>query len=509
MPSIQRKIGVGSAFFVAIIALLALLSYSDLRYLERRIEAGVAAYDFLDAALAIRLEEESFLLSADVQRLRAALAHAGRAKRILASNRQAFLALQAVQEDLDPRALEVLLGDYTQELSRYHALPLESGLLRDQAETRPEKPGKRLVEAAEALAKAERATLAASVKRSQRVLLASIILVGLLGIAAARLLSRFSVRPLSWLEAELTAVGEGRNNQLRPTSQDREIVSVTRAVNRMLDEIQTRNRHLLQSEKLSSLGTLASGVAHELNNPLSNISSSCQILMEELGQQPATDPLEWLALIDRETLRASHIVKTILDFAKENRRDEMEVNLRELMGRSLLLMGLERSSRIKTGAVPTDIWIYADGQKLQQVFINLFKNAIDAGAPTVNIQVRARRMSGKDFRFPRGTVTGKRFCTADSGGQVLVIEVEDDGPGVPPEVLPKIFDPFFTTKDVGQGDGLGLYVTQEIVDLHGGCVGISSRPGRGTRCLICLPLNEWKNTYRKQQPPEGREQTAA
>jgi signal transduction histidine kinase len=264
----------------------------------------------------------------------------------------------------------------------------------------------------------------------------------------------------------------------------------------MLDDIETRNRHLLQSEKLSSLGTLASGVAHELNNPLSNISSSCQILMEELDPRSATGPLEWLQQIDSETQRARHIVKSILDFSKENRLDEMEVNLGQLIRKSLLLMGLEGSPRIETSAIPNDIWIYADGQKLQQVFINLLKNAIDAGGSSVSIEVRARRMNAEDFQFPRGMVTGKRFCTTSSAGRVLVIEVEDDGPGIPAAVLPRVFDPFFTTKDVGHGDGLGLYVTQQIVDLHGGCVGIGSQPGNGTRILVCFPLDEWEKTYR-------------
>jgi two-component system, NtrC family, sensor kinase len=490
MPSIRRKIGLGSFAFAAIIALLALLSYSDLRYLERRIESGVAIYDFLDAVLDIRLEEESFLLSADVQNLQSALAHAGRAKRILASNRQAFLALQTERSGSELRAIEALLSDYSKELSRYRDLPFERGRQSEQAEHVFQHPGERMVRVAEALATAERAALATSIKRSQGALLASIVVVALLGIAAARILSRVSVRPLSWLESELAAIGEGRYSQLRPISLDQEIVSVSQAVNHMLDHIESRNRHLLQSEKLASLGTLASGVAHELNNPLSNISSSCQILMEEIEQRSLTDPLEWLRQIDRETERARHIVKSILDFTKENRVRRTEVNLREIIGRSQLLMGLEGSTKIRTGAVPKDMWIRCDAQKLQQVFINLFKNAIDAGTPTVSIQVRAKTMRGRDFHLPRGMVTGKRYCTADSGGSLLVIEVEDDGPGIPQEVLPRVFDPFFTTKDVGHGDGLGLYVTQEIIDLHGGCVGIGSQPGEGTRFLICLPREE-------------------
>lgn len=416
MPSIRRKIGLGSYALVAIIALLALLSYGDLRYLEQRIESGVAIYDFLDAVLELRLEEKNFVLSADVRNLQAALAYAGQAKSILESNRRAFLALQT---ELELSALEALLRDYAGELSRYRELPLGRGRPVEQEEDGVRQLGERLTTIAEALATAERTELGTSVSRSQRVLLASVIVVALLGIVAAHLLSRVSVRPLAWLEAELAAIGAGRYTQLEPVSRDREIVSVSRAVNRMLGDIATRDRHLLQSEKLASLGTLASGVAHELNNPLSNISSSCQILMEDLEQQSPTNPLVWLEQIDRETERARLIVKSILDFSKENRLRRTEVDLREIISKSLLLMGQNGNARIRTSAVPKDIGIRADTQKLQQVFINLFANAIDAGAPNVNIQVRARTMSGRDFHLPRGMVTGKRFCTADSGGRVL------------------------------------------------------------------------------------------
>jgi len=491
MPSIRRKIRLGSFALVSIIALLALLSYGDLRYLEHRIESGVVIYEFLDAILEIRLEEKNFSLSSDARNKQSALDFAEKAKGILQQNRQAFLALQTESE---LQTLEALLLDYEAELSRYGGPPPGTEMPIGPASAILPQLGERLATIAESLASAERAELGTSVSRAQAALLASVILVALLGIAAAHLLSRFSVRPLAWLESEVAAIGIGRYNQLKPVSQDQEIVSVSRAVNRMLDDIETRNRHLLQSEKLASLGTLASGVAHELNNPLSNISSSCQILMEELEQQSPTDPMEWLGQIDKETERARLIVKSILDFSKENRVRKTKINLRELIRKSRLLLGQAGSSGFLTSAVSKDLSIFADAQKLQQVFINLFKNALDAGGADVTIQVRAQTASARDFHFPQGAVTGKRFCTPASDRRVLVIEVEDDGPGLGPDVLPRVFDPFFTTKDVGHGDGLGLYVAQEIVDHHGGCIGAISQPGKGTRFVMCLPQHEGETT---------------
>lgn len=98
----------------------------------------------------------------------------------------------------------------------------------------------------------------------------------------------------------------------------------------------------------------------------------------------------------------------------------------------------------------------------------------------------------KEHRFPRGTVTGKRFCRGNFNDHVLVIEVEDDGPGIAPDILPRVFDPFSTTKDRGHGDGLGLHVAQEFIDFHGGRIGIRSRSGKGACVQSCLPIDEEK-----------------
>ncbi len=487
MPSIRRKISFGFFALIAIIAFLALFAYSDLRYLERRIGSGVAIYEFLETVLVIRLREKDLLLYASDQDLESALDYAAKAEDILKANRQAFLALQT-EPELD--ALGSLLDEYRHYLAGYGELPLRGAKPTAKAKEALRERGERLTTIAEALATAERAELGASVSRSQWALLGSVVVIALLGIATAQLLSRISLRPLAWLEAELAAIGEGRYNQLNPVSRDQEIVSVSRAINRMIIDIEARNRQLMQSEKLASLGTLTSGVAHELNNPLSNISSSCQILMEEIAQQSNIDPMEWLQQIDQETERARLIVRSVLDFSKESRMRKTETRLREIIDRSLVLMGQKGNFRIDAGDIQQQTTLLADAQKLQQVFINLFQNAIDAGGPKVTIWIRSKTVAGQDFQLPDGAVSGKRFGSANPRGRVVVIEVEDDGPGIPQEVLPRVFDPFFTTKDVGRGGGLGLYVTQEIIDLHEGCISVRSRPGRGASFVICLPCDE-------------------
>jgi len=487
MPSIRKKISFGFYVFVAIIALLTLISYSDLRYLERRIDSGVVIYEFLDAVLEFRLHEKSYLLHYDPQSLQSTLHYAAAAGNILAADKQAFLALR---DEPKLQIMESLLRDYTRLLSEHQALAPNGEPPPPRLMNRAQQLGEQLTTIAESLAQAERVELGRSVSRSQWALLASAVFIALLGTVAGSVLSRVSVRPLAWMEAKLAAIGEGRYSQLEPVSKDLEIVSMSRAVNRMLHEIEVRNRHLMQAEKLVALGTLTSGIAHELNNPLSNISTSCQILMEEIEQHSDADPLEWLGLIDGETERAKRIVQSVLEFSKKNRRREEEVDLGEVIDKSLLLMRQQDNPRIHRGGVPAETKITTDAQKLQQIFINLLRNALDAGGSEVQIRIGAQCIAAADFRLPEGVASGKRVCTANPEGRAVVIEVEDDGPGIAPEILPRVFDPFFTTKDVGHGEGLGLYVTEEIVDLLGGCIGAGNGPRGGARFVVCLPCGE-------------------
>ena len=483
MPSIRQKISLSFYAFAAIVALLSALAFSDLRYLEWRIGSGTAIADFVEAVLELRRYEKNYFLYGTRADLETAATFVDTASGLLGSSRETFLGLAGEASVLQ---VEVALDRYREKLGALGNLAANADLERTRLQDEVRDLGHELAEAAEAVARSDRAELAGTAQRAQGGLVATVILVSLLGIGAARVLSRTAVQPMAWLESKLAAIGEGHFNPVDPLSRDREIVSMSRAVNRMLGEIETRNRQLVQSEKLASLGTLVSGVAHELNNPLSNISSSCQILIEELREGGSDDPLQWLQQIDEETERARRIVQTLLEFSRDRRFAKQTLLLRPVVEQALLLLGRRKRARVSLD-LPAALQVNGDPQRLQQILVNLVKNAEDAGGPEVNIRISARLLPGHDFRLPDGAVSGRSACPARKGNRVLVIEVEDDGPGIPPEVLPRIFDPFFTTKDVGHGSGLGLYVTQEIVDQHDGCIGVVSRPGQGTRFVVGLP----------------------
>jgi len=229
----------------------------------------------------------------------------------------------------------------------------------------------------------------------------------------------------------------------------------------------------VQSEKLASLGTLLSGVAHELNNPLSNISTSAQILEEEVDEDNPEYKLNLVRQIIEQSDRARDIVRSLLEFSRAHAFQKQALFLKPLIDETIVLLRGQVPSEVDIQVdVPADLQIKADKQRLQQVFLNLIKNAIDVIGHAGHIWI-----------YVQEVVTNR-------GKKEIEIFVEDDGPGIPHDVLPKIFDPFFTTKDVGHGSGLGLYVVHDIIEWHNGTIKVDSRPGEGTTFIVWLPNDQ-------------------
>ncbi|MDH5184820.1 MAG: ATP-binding protein [Gammaproteobacteria bacterium] len=480
MPSIRNKIRVSFYLFAATIAILSAASYSDLRYLQWRIESGISVYDFIDTVEESRRHEKNLFLYRLPRERDYALNSVKKAVQILSQDYEAFVALTDVSTTQQlQRSLEL----YAQQIQDYAPVV---GRQRQQQQIR--ELGKVLITTVQGLRQAERQSLAISVSRSQWWLVIATTLITMLGIGAAHLISRAVVQPMSRLGAQLSHIVSNHLSPIIPSSADHEIVSMCEAMNHMQSELEEQNRQLLQSEKLASLGTLVSGVAHELNNPLSNISSSSQILMEDIQQGRNTDPMEWLQQIDDETQRAQRIVSTLLSFSREQHFVKQWTPLLPLVNDTLLLIGHEYHSRIEMD-IATNVTLNVDRQRLQQVFVNLISNAIDAADEQVTIQIRARRIDRGEFQSPEQVVYGRRVCPLKDNKMIL-IEIEDNGSGISAEILPRIFDPFFTTKEVGHGSGLGLYVSEEIIEMHQGCIGVSSQLSKGTHFYIGLPIDE-------------------
>ena len=228
--------------------------------------------------------------------------------------------------------------------------------------------------------------------------------------------------------------------------------------------------NLQQSEKLSSIGLLAAGVAHEVNTPLTGVSSYTQMLM---GMIPETDPKHaLLEKVQKQTERATNIVGNLLNFSRTGNATEFtELDINKLLEDTLQLLEPQlRKSNVEILKDYADIppKVYGNPGKLQQVFTNLIINARDA------------ILNGGEITL--------RTAYEDDGE--ISIEVSDTGTGIEPEHLSKIFDPFFTTKAVGSGTGLGMAVTYGIVQEHSGTISASSKVGEGTTFRLVLPIAE-------------------
>ena len=251
------------------------------------------------------------------------------------------------------------------------------------------------------------------------------------------------------------------------------------ALQRQYQALQTAQTRLVQSEKLAAIGELVAGVAHELNNPLTSIVLYSQLLQ---AKAPPNRSNEELDKILTESRRAAKIVRGLLDFARQRPVELRPVQINTLLEDSLEILAypLRTSNVIVELRLAPDLPLTnADSQQLQQVFMNLLQNARQA--------IATLRSSG---RLVITTASGPSlFHEHDqAAAQIIRITIEDDGPGIPPALLPRIFDPFFTTKSVGEGTGLGLAVCHGIIAEHGGHIWAENLPAGGARFTLELPI---------------------
>jgi two-component system NtrC family sensor kinase len=238
-------------------------------------------------------------------------------------------------------------------------------------------------------------------------------------------------------------------------------------VKQRTEELVAMQARVAQSERLASLGMLAAGVAHEVNNPLGGILALTSLTVEDMRKE---DPnRENLEEVIRQTERCRDIVKGLLEFSRQSKGNTEAVDLNKvlqdtlsLIGKQALFFNIDVVCRLQPGLPP----VIADRSQFQQVFINMLMNAVQA-------------------MNERGTITIEtRHNSADNSVEVAI---SDTGRGIPSEYINRIFDPFFTTKAGGQGTGLGLSIAYGIVTTHGGSISVQSEAGKGSTFTIRIP----------------------
>ncbi|NOX33969.1 MAG: HAMP domain-containing histidine kinase [Deltaproteobacteria bacterium] len=279
------------------------------------------------------------------------------------------------------------------------------------------------------------------------------------------------LKPLSLIQ---NAAENARKGVFEPidhaVQKKNEVSQCIAAFNKMVVEIDAGQEQLLQSRKMASIGTFTSGIAHELNNPINNISLIVDSLLEDGASLSAKECRELYKDLMDQADRSSGIVKNLLEFSRTDQDQfenismkEMIEKTRRLLKNELSIKGVKFHARIQENL--PKLWI--DKSRLQQALVNLLLNSIhampDGGDLTVIIEV-------------------------DPGSENLRIDVKDTGTGIPKGQLDSIFDPFFTTKKEGEGTGLGLSVTYNIIKRHNGKISVESMPGKGTCFSIFLPV---------------------
>jgi PAS domain S-box-containing protein len=271
-----------------------------------------------------------------------------------------------------------------------------------------------------------------------------------------------------WMELTAHADAPGDDGSIRIEGLIRDVSERKK----LDDETRDLYHQLLQAEKMAALGQTISGVAHELNNPLATILSWA----ERLSQRATLDEglRRGLETILSESERAARIVRNLLTFARKRQTTRAMVDVNQVVRETLALRAYEQ--RMTNIAVINALaaglpQVFADGHQVQQVLLNLVINAEQAMLAANG----------------RGTLVVRTWHNMEQ--ESVVLEINDDGPGIPDDLQPKIFDPFFTTKEVGKGTGLGLTVAYAIVQEHGGRIRLESRPNAGASFYVELPVS--------------------
>jgi two-component system NtrC family sensor kinase len=469
MKTIRGKV---ISFFVLCLAfagILASLYYLNAFSLRRKIYTIERFDDLLNDVLELRRYEKNILFYKDPPSLQ-----------------EGRVYLEKVEDDYSHLKEDIasIVGPtesaaFASNLARYGAI-LDTIIISEQAHGPPEQEdklraeGKRLVDFAQLLIQRKRHRIDQTLKRVLVIPLASIGFLIVLVLVIFLFVTTGILKPLSLVENATEKVAK---DSFTPISYDKnkqdEITHLIASFNKMVAELDSRQEQLVQSRKLASIGTLTSGIAHELNNPLNNISITAESLMLNYPNMTSEEIGEMIDDILGQTERASLVVKNLLEFSRTERPGLRNLEISNVLERTLNLIKNQMvvaQIRIEKEIASDLPVVQGKRQDLQQAFVNILLNAIQA--------------------MPDGGLITIRAGLGPPG--YLQIDISDTGIGIKPEALEHIFDPFYTTKQSEQGTGLGLSIVYNIIRTHGGYIQVKSKVDKGTTFSIFLPINTQK-----------------
>jgi two-component system NtrC family sensor kinase len=462
-----HKITLGNALGIISIILIAVFSYHEFDLVLAKLRFAEIA-DSLDASfLRMRLSEKNYFLYKDPSELLS----------IKDEIKESHLKVESLSPDIikaigqqNWQKLKSYLNQYEKEVDELE----EKNKAASDIQLNVRESGRKLRLFSENMISLERKTINEILSASKKTLLAFFCFIIFAAITSSYLFFSRMFKNLRRIEKTACAISEGNFMKIEGNIQDNELGSVMKAMDTMCEELETRHEQLIQSKKLASLGILTSGVAHELGNPLNNISMVAQTYLELYDRLHKADRVAYMKMVLEESERIKKIVQNLLDFARPKKADFKVSDINSVIRNSLKLVqntlyisGIKSQLDLKED-LPA---VFIDEDRIREVLVNLLSNAVHAMPSGGTVFIRTKLAKKNDN---------------------IIIEVEDTGKGIPHEFVSYIFDPFFSTKGA-EGTGLGLSISYGIVKRHYGKMDVRSKVGVGTTFVIELP------TYRGRE----------
>jgi two-component system, NtrC family, sensor kinase len=459
---IVHKINVANIGVIILIALTGFFAFENLDHVLTKLRFTEIADDLNTSFLEMRLSEKNYFLYGDKSAL----------TEIDQMINESITTLDSVELDITKATGKKNFRELKSSLMRYktevdHVKNSNLKAAKMQAGIR--EAGQKLREFSNRITHLERRNVNQILSHSKRQLFTSLVFI-LIAAIGLRYMTFFNMlKTLKQIKKVVVSISEGNFTPMETAVPDDELGSVMTAIRSMSKELENREEQILQAKKLASLGILTAGVAHELGNPLNNISMIAQAYMEIYDNLSREDRIDFMVKIEEETHRIKQIVNNLLDFSKPKKSQSKISDINGVVLRGFKLVqnmihvcNVEAHMNLAEKLPP----VFIDEDQILEVLINLMTNSLQASSPGDSLNVTTR---------------------VPEGGEHIEITIEDSGKGIPQELIAHVFDPFFTTKG-SSGTGLGLFVSYGIIKNHQGIIEVDSTEGVGTCFTIELPI---------------------
>ncbi len=467
LESIRNKIIFSLLIIYVLGSLAAVMALFSISHMEKKTSFIESFYELNQKILETRRYEKNYLLYGNISDLMNALDYIDEVRSALETLRDKEAFPRSVAEILRGSQMQLeIYADLLQHLSKNEKLSEER---LNQRQEKLRQQGHILTKTVLLLDNQARDEIETNIRNYRKIVLLILVSALFFGALLSLYLARWIIEPLQYIRRAVARIMRGELSEIPVTSKMEGCVECTELIhslNRLLHALASKQDQLVQSTKLAAIGKVTAGIAHEINNPLNNISLTAEVLLDDLPNIECDERLEMVHDIVIQAERAREVVRHLLDFSRARKPSAWKtIDLAQLLNNTLMLLknqfALSRVN-IQKDLPACPVTVLGNSNQLQQVLVNIILNGIQAMGQA-----------------------GHLLLTISSTDSEAAITIQDKGPGIAEDIRRHIFDPFFTTKD--QGTGLGLSVSAAIIKEHKGDIIVTSEEGKGTSFRIVLP----------------------